>query len=99
MNELQKDLSKITRLILMIDEEELKTHYITNKDQINTAKSVGHIIDPTAYRNALSNGDFENAELQSELCKHLIEAKKVADRLHPSVKLQILTNIDYSEDT
>ena len=98
MSEITNDLRQLTRTLLLIDLSELEEHYKTNQRQVQMAKQFGSIFDPTGYREAIQKGELENAELQSEMCKHLIEARKVIEKLHPNVKFQIITGFGLDED-
>ncbi|MEO1290558.1 MAG: hypothetical protein AAFV93_22670 [Chloroflexota bacterium] len=88
--QMAKDLAEITTMLMLIDADELEQYQKAGERQFNNARDFGSILDPTAYRNAVQNGEMENQKLQIGIIKHLLETRKLIEQLHPSVKIQLI---------
>lgn len=90
MSDIQDALRTIARELLLLEVEDLEASHKAGTRHINNIDGLGPILHPTEYRNALESGQIENAKLQNELVSHLLEARRVIEKFHPSVKLQII---------
>lgn len=52
----------------------------TNRTNLSMFHSIVPMLDPTYYRNVLSDGTLESAELQADMLKHFIEIRKLIDK-------------------
>lgn len=81
--ELDDTLTMVLRSVIQtlsyIMTEDLENHCNKAERQIMRADSMGAILDPTGYRDALQSGQIEDARYQLRMAQHLLAARKVLD--------------------
>lgn len=76
----QEFMRNIVRQIAMLDLEQMRQVQNDVRNSREYWDSIGGMIDPTTYRNMLSNGTWEHSRMQTEVVDHLIAIRKlVAD--------------------
>ena len=76
-NDIQFMLKNTIQQLGLIPVDKLE-EYVTNcRDDISRADSLGPIMDPTGYRDALQSGAYEDARLQLKIVEKLLEAVKM----------------------
>lgn len=73
-------LQSIARMIAMLPADELRAHVEKCRNSINRAHSIGHIVDPTAYRNAMWDGTIDDAGHQLEIAEAILKARVAIDK-------------------
>ena len=69
-------LGSISMLLTTLDTKQLEAHVRSCKQSLSRAGSLGAILDPTGYRNALQFGQLEDA---LEIVEALLVARKAID--------------------
>jgi hypothetical protein len=82
-------LLNLVRQIAFIPTEELQAHVDACRSSIARAHSVGAILDPTAYRDALQNHGFENSGRQLKMAEHILGIRKLIDE-HETMRQEYL---------
>ena len=72
-------LQNIVRMLALIPTEALEKHVEDNRSHLGSWDSIGSMIDPTAYRDALHSGRLEDAQNQLEITKYLLLARRSID--------------------
>lgn len=76
----QEFMRNIVRQIALLDVEQMRQVQNEARQSRQYWDSVGGLIDPTTYRNMLSNGTWEHSRMQTEVVDHLVAIRKlVAD--------------------
>lgn len=76
----QAQLKGLVPLLAMIPIRGLREHVNTCRRQIDRADSIGCLIDPTAYQNALYDGTLEDARIQLEIAEAILEARQLIQK-------------------
>lgn len=86
---LKEFLNNLVRQIAFIPTDVLEAYLHEYHSHIQHAHSVGPILDPTGYRNALHGHEFENAERQLKMTEHILEIRKLIDE-HEAMRLKLI---------
>lgn len=78
-------LANVARMLGLIDTQDLGQHVKSCRQSLSRAGSLGAMIDPTGYRNALQSGQIESAKYQLKIAEALLEARKAIDVLEEFV--------------
>ena len=73
-------LGNVARMLVLLDTEELEQYLELNERSLSRVSTIGAMIDPTAYRRSLQSGEKEDADMQLQIAKHLLEARKSIDK-------------------
>lgn len=79
-NEIQTILVNAARMLILLDTNELEQYVQSMERQHSRASTIGAMLDPTAYREALDSGAKQDADNQLQIAKHLLDARKAIDK-------------------
>lgn len=79
-------LRQAVQALTFISTEDLEAHVRESRDSLRRADSMGHILDPTGYRNALQSGELENARYQLQMAEYLLKVRQIIDEREAFVK-------------
>lgn len=77
--EIQALLVSVSRLLTLIDTYDLQAHVEDCKRSLSRASSIGPLLDPTGYRNAMQTGQMEDAKHQLAIAESLLAARQAID--------------------
>jgi hypothetical protein len=83
-------MQQAVKTIAQIDAEDIEQCIKEASDSRSMAHGMGAILDPTGYRNAQYSGQFEHAEAQEEIAKHMLKIRRLIDDLNKAA-LQYMT--------
>lgn len=72
-------LQNIARQLALIPTAVLEQHVRESGASLRRADSLGAMLNPTAYRNALYSGEIQDARNQLEIVRHLLAARRAID--------------------
>lgn len=84
--QIQFMMVNILKQLAMIPTDDLETYIRDIEDNNQRFENVGAIVDPTAYRNALYNGELENAKAMLKITKGMLEVRRAIDEREALVK-------------
>lgn len=73
----QEFMRNIVRQIAMLDLEQMRQVQNDARRSREYWDSFGGMVDPTTYRNMLSNGTWDRSRMQTEVVDHLIAIRKL----------------------
>lgn len=79
-------LRQAIQSLTFISTEDLEAHVRESRNSLNYTNSMGHILDPTGYRDALQSGQLEDARYQLEMVEHLLKVRQIVDEREAFVK-------------
>lgn len=74
-------LTNFCMTLTIFSTEKIKEHVERSRKSISMRDAVGHIIDPTAYRNGMNNGTHDSQAVQLQIAEHLLRVRVLMDRL------------------
>jgi hypothetical protein len=81
---MQSVLRNAAGMLYIIPLDELEAYVKEVRDNNNRWNSVGAILDPTAFRDAMHNGKLEQAKAELEMAEHLLEVRRLVEALNLS---------------
>ena len=77
---LQFFIVNVVRQIGLLDLAELEELQKSSSASVSRWDSIGHIMDPTAYRDYLQSGMKDSADIQAEILDHVIEIRRLINK-------------------
>lgn len=85
MDEITRDgimmlLKTIAQTIALIPTEELREYVNWHTNYLSRVDSIGSMLNPTAYRNAMYDGTLDDARNQKEIVEAILKVREVIDK-------------------
>lgn len=71
----------VTRQIALLDVDTMREIVQDAEASQRQFEAIGHIVDPTAYRDMLSKRGFDHLNAQTEIVKHMIAIHELAHQM------------------
>lgn len=73
-------LATIAQMLALVPTEQVRQHVTVCRSSIDRADSLGSILDPTAYREALHDGSLQDAKNQLAIAEGLLKVRELIDK-------------------
>lgn len=73
-------LATIAQMLALVTTEQVRQHVAACRSSIDRADTLGSILDPTAYREALHDGSLQDAKNQLAIVEALLKARELIDK-------------------
>lgn len=78
---MQSILRNAAGMLYVIPLDELEAYVKEVRENNNRWDSVGAILDPTAFRDAMHNGKREQAKIELQMAEHLLEVRRLVEAM------------------